>query len=242
MKRGISALASAALLGGSLFLGGGAAQAAGCPAGSHWNDMGNGAGWCAQDPSGGGTGGNTVYNGGGSPQAPAPAPIQVPVYKDPVWTPPANNIPPMYSGPAPQAPALNAPKAPTNAAPKAPTNPAPQQQAPARTAPGAGGTNRAPAAGQPSVYTAPGGQAVAKNTQGIWVDPSTGIAADAGVAAEAEQATADPAAEAQQKAEQEAQAAQALQAAKVASVAKAADTAIVKRQIEAALNKALDNR
>jgi hypothetical protein len=233
MKRGISALASATLLGASLFLGAGAANAITCPAGQHAITMG-GVSDCVPDASGGGTGGAIIVDGRGQKQAPIGQivmPPQAPAA--PAWNPPAYTPPPVYT--APRAPAYTAPQAPAY---RAPAYSAPQT--PARSTPGTGGTYRAPAVGQAPVYTAPGGQAVAKNDQGVWVDPSTGVAADPGVAAEAEQAAADPAVEAQQKAEQEVQAAKVVQAAKTASVTKAVNQAIVKRQIEAALNKALD--
>lgn len=55
----------------------GPAQAGTCPAGYHFNDFGNGAGFCALDATGGETGGPMVSDGGsgntssyGEPMAP----------------------------------------------------------------------------------------------------------------------------------------------------------------------------
>jgi hypothetical protein len=234
LKRGISTLASAAILGGSLFVGAGAAQAFSCPAGQHVISMG-GVSDCVPDASGGGTGGAINYNGGGQPNAPAaPDPVQIPVYNAPTWTPPAYTPPPVY---VPRAPApVTVPNVP--AAPQAPVSVGGGY---------AGGSNyTAPVAGQAPVYTAPGGVAVTKNDQGVWVDPNTGVAADPGVAAQAEQAAAAAPAEAGKTPdaaaqEQAAQAAAQVQQAKVVSVQKAADIAIARVQIEAAVTKALDD-
>lgn len=75
--RTFKALAAAQATGllaiGVLTLGAGAANAATCPAGYHWNEMGAGPGFCSKDPSGGGTGGNTgVDLGGTTPPPPTP--------------------------------------------------------------------------------------------------------------------------------------------------------------------------
>ncbi|MET1154510.1 MAG: hypothetical protein ABWX72_09920, partial [Arthrobacter sp.] len=103
------------------------AQATTCPAGYHFNDMGNGAGWCAPNPSGGGTGGPTTVNGGGgggSYGAPMAPPVKqappAPVYQ----APPAYNPPPAYQ--APKAPAYVAPAPAQVNVPAAPV-PAPNQ-------------------------------------------------------------------------------------------------------------------
>lgn len=220
------ALASAALLGGSLFVGAGAATAAACPAGFHWNDMGNGAGWCAANASGGGTGGGTSVDGGGQKQGPIGQIVMPPQAPDaPAWTPPVYAAPPVYHPTAPQAPAWTPPQA----------------QAPTYNAPVAGGTG---------TFVAPGtGQAIERNPQGQWVDPATGAAADPQVAAAADQAAAAaPAAEAKTpeaaarvKAAQEKVAAEKAQKAKADAVQKAAEIAIDRVQIEAAVTKALDS-
>ncbi|UKA63453.1 hypothetical protein [Arthrobacter sp. FW306-04-A] len=222
-ERLLSIIATTALLGGSLFLGSGAAMAAGCPAGQHMNAGIAGApGFCSPDGSGGGTGGAGTYNGGASGNGPAPAPIQVPTYNQPVWTPPAYTPPPAYRTPA--APA--APAGDGSGGPQAPI--------------AAGGGYRPAAAGQAPAYTAPGGVAILKNDQGVWVDPSTGEIAEAGVAAQAEAAAAAPV-EKGNASEAAAHAAVEVQEAKIASVEKAVNTAFTRRQIESAVAKALDN-
>lgn len=239
MKRGLSALASVAILGGSLFLGAGAANAVTCPAGQHAITMG-GVSSCVPDASGGGTGGNTTIDLGGSAPA-APAPIQMPAQPAPAPYQPPAYTPPVYAPPvatAPQAPAYT-PQVPAPAAPYVPYVPsAPQAPAVGSYA----GTFRAPAAGQAPVFTAPSGVAVARNAAGAWVDQATGEAVDPQVAAQAEEAAAAAPAEVAKAPEAIAQeAAVALQAAKEASVQKAADLALTRRQVEAAVTKALDD-
>lgn len=247
MKRGLSALASAALLGGSLFLGAGAAQAFSCPAGQHVISMG-GINDCMPDASGGGTGGAITYDGGGQPNTGAPAPIQVPAYNNPVWTPGPIAAPPAYQ-PAPQAPA--AVPAPVAVRPYVPAAP----QAPVYTGTTGGNGYRPAATGQAPAFTpAGGGAAVTKNAQGVWVNPETGVAADAEVAAQASAAEAAPAeapAEAPAAAPAvvipttEVQAVDALRSATATPAEKDAALAIVKSKIDAvlttALDKALDN-
>lgn len=234
MKRGISAIASAALLGGSLFLGAGAANAIVCPAGQHAITMG-GISDCVPDASGGGTGGNIVYNGGGSPNTGAPAPIQVPGY----------NAPGTLGGGTVTAPAPYHPVAPVQApaAPAAPQAPQYVPAAPQAPAYNGGSVYRPTAPGQAPAFTPAGGGTLTKNPQGVWVDSQTGVAADASVAAQAAAAEAAPEA-APEAAAPEAAAAQAAaqaQQAKEAAVKKSAELAIVRVQIETAVSKALDD-
>jgi hypothetical protein len=88
-----------------------AAQAGTCPAGFHWNDLAGGAGFCSENPSGGGTGGNTSVDLGGSGGAYG-APLPPPVVKAPAgpvyvpgppvgYQPPAQNAPANVPVPAP---------------------------------------------------------------------------------------------------------------------------------------------
>lgn len=91
------------------------AQASTCPAGYHFNDMGNGAGYCASNPSGGGSGGPTTVNGGGGGGSYG-EPMAPPVAKQPaapVYGPAPVQAPPAAPGPAPYV----APKAPAYVAP-----------------------------------------------------------------------------------------------------------------------------
>lgn len=218
-----SALASAALLGSSLFLGAGAANAITCPAGYHTITMG-GVSDCMPNASGGGTGGDTTYDGGGQKQAPIGQIVMPPQAPDaPAWTPPAYTPPPVYRAPAPQAPAYNSPVA---------------------------GGYIAPAAGGSDTFVAPGtGQAIERNPQGVWVDPATGAPAAPEAAAAANQAeAAAPAGEAktteaatQVKAARARIAAEKLQKTKADAVQKAAEIAVVRVQIEAAVSKAIDD-
>lgn len=99
-----------------VFCAAGAAQAGTCPAGYHFNDFGNGAGFCAQDPSGGGTGGSTVSYGGGGTTPSYGEPMAPPVVKQPstpVYAPAPVQAPPAAPRPAPYV----APKAPARQAP-----------------------------------------------------------------------------------------------------------------------------
>lgn len=227
MKVTFGALASAALLGGSLFLGAGAAQAFSCPAGQHVISMG-GVNDCVPDASGGGTGGNIVYNGGGQPNAPAPAPIQVPAYKNTDLNAPNFGPPPVYV-PAQPAPA---PAAPQNV-PAAPV----------------AGSYRAPAGGGTGTFVAPGnGQPIARTPEGKWVNPETGVPADPGAVAQAEAAEAAPAEAAPAPAAKpavilpatEVQAVDALRSATATPAEKDAALVIVKAKIESVLDKAID--
>jgi hypothetical protein len=222
MKPILSALATAVLIAGSMFLGGGAAQATTCPAGYHFNDIGNGVGFCASNPSGGGTGGPIVFDGGGGggsygePMAPpvkqAPS---APVYQ----APPAYNPPPAYQGQTGNTPVRGT---------------TPQIQAPPVQ-------NHAPAVGYAPAYTAPGGAAV-QPTQGVGANPATGSVAEAGATPADVPADAPtivlPA--------NEAQAVDALRSATATAAEKDAALAIVKAKVESvldeAIGKALSNR
>lgn len=123
-KRVASISLAIPLLGGSLFLGAGVANAQGCPTGQHLVDLGGAMGsTCVADTSGGvGTGSGTGYIGGTAPtvgQAPA-APTD-PVYAPPVYAPPpvaAPNVQPVQQAPiaAPPAPVAHAAPAPAPAA------------------------------------------------------------------------------------------------------------------------------
>src|SRR6476661_3924558 len=167
---------SAALIGGSLFLGAGAAQAIVCPAGQGAMTMG-GVRECVPLASGGGTGGDIYYNGGRQPNTSAPAPIHVPGG----YTPgnlgvPDNTIPPVYV-PAPQAPA-----------------PAARPNIPAAPAAPVAGVYRAPAAGGTGTFVAPGsGEPAARTPESTGVNPESGVPADPGAVAQAEAAEALPA-------------------------------------------------
>jgi hypothetical protein len=227
MKPILSALATAVLIGTSLLLGGGAAQATTCPAGYHFNDIGNGAGWCAPNPSGGVGGGSGTVNGGGgggSYGAPMAPPVKqappAPVYQ----APPAYNPPPAYQAPAGNAPVRGA---------------APQIQAPPvqNHAPAPVRAPQAPAAGFTPAYTAPGGTAV-QNTQGVGANPATGSAAEAGAA------PADVPADAPAIVlpVTEAQAVDALRSATATAPEKDAALAIVKAKVESVLDLALSRR
>lgn len=97
-----AALATLPIAGVIALTGAGIASAATCPAGYHWNDMGNGAGWCAQDASGGGTGGSITYTDApvAAPVPQAPAMPQPPAYQPPVFAP----LPPPPPAPVKPAP------------------------------------------------------------------------------------------------------------------------------------------
>lgn len=101
------------LMFGSLLMGAGTANATTCPAGTHWNEMGAGVGFCSPDASGGGTGGDVIIDLGGQPNSPDPVAPEFPA--------PAPYVPPLI-GVAPVAPVIAQP-APAPA-------PAPQQVAP----------------------------------------------------------------------------------------------------------------
>lgn len=110
------------LLGGSMLMGSGAANASTCPAGQHWNEMGGGSGFCSPDASGGGTGGNGSVDLGGGTSTSAPvAPIftNPNPYTPPVYAPYVPPQPPVIAQPAP-APAprsITVPAAPVAVAP-----------------------------------------------------------------------------------------------------------------------------
>ncbi|SDL53285.1 hypothetical protein [Arthrobacter sp. ok362] len=93
------AAAGAVALGG-LAIGAGPASAFPCPAGQHVISMGSVTD-CMPNASGGGTGGNIVYNGGGKPHAPSGTSTG-PVYDaPPAFNPPKNYAPPKSAPPAP---------------------------------------------------------------------------------------------------------------------------------------------
>jgi hypothetical protein len=233
MKPILSALATAVLIAGSMFLGGGAAQATTCPVGYHFNDIGNGTGFCASNPSGGGTGGPMVFDGGGTGSGSYGEPMAPPVKQAPsapvYQAPPAYNPPPAYRAPAGNAPVRGT---------------APQIQAPPvqNHAPAPVRAPQAPAAGYAPAYTAPGGTAV-QHTQGVGANPATGSVAEAGATPADVPATAAPAIVLPAN---EAQAVDALRSATATAPEKDAALAIVKTKINAvldeAIGKALSNR
>ena len=228
MKPILSALATAVLIAGSMLLGGGAAQATTCPAGYHFNDVGNGTGFCASNPTGGVGGGTGVSNGGGgggSYGAPMAPPVKqapsAPVYQ----APPAYNPPPAYRAPAGNAPVRGT---------------APQIQAPPvqNHAPAPVRAPQAPAAGYTPAYTAPGETAV-QHTQGVGANPVTGSVAEAGAVPADAPATAAPAIVLPAN---EAQAVDALRSAAATAEQKSAALAVVTGRIGAVLDKTLANR
>lgn len=216
MKRTLTVLGTAALIGGSLVLGAGPANAGTCPAGQHWNEMGGGAGFCSPDASGGGTGGSvTIDLGGTNPPAP-----QAPAFPNPNG----------HQAPVYQAPPVRVP--------------VPQQPAPPALAPVRVPAPQAPASGYAPAYSAPGGSTVQKNAQGVWVDPATGAVADAGLVAEAEAASLDIEAPAAAPAAvlpvTEVQAVEVLRSVTATAPEKEAALAIVKARIDDVLGKALE--
>jgi hypothetical protein len=138
ISKKLSAVALAIpLLSGSLLMGAGTANAAECPVGQHWNEMGGGAGFCAMDPSGGGTGGDSTIDLGGQTNTTTPVAPEFPA--------PAPYVPPSY-GIAPAAPiiAQPAPAPAPVAVPQKPVTVAPQPAVVPRTnvAPVSGATDQ----------------------------------------------------------------------------------------------------
>lgn len=117
-----AALATLPVAGVIALTGAGVASAATCPAGFHWNDMGNGAGWCAQDASGGGTGGSITYTD---------KPVAQPVPQAPVMPQPPAYDPPVYA-PLPPPPPVQTRPMPAPAPAPVNVRPAPAQNVPAQ--------------------------------------------------------------------------------------------------------------
>jgi hypothetical protein len=78
LKRFIAAIGTTSIIAGSLFLGAGAASAANCAPGQHWNAMGAGSGFCSPNTSGGGTGADTSVDLGNLPNPPINMPVITP--------------------------------------------------------------------------------------------------------------------------------------------------------------------
>ncbi|PVZ52607.1 hypothetical protein C9424_19900 [Arthrobacter sp. H-02-3] len=76
---------------GGLAVGAAPASSSTCPVGQHGNSLGGPAGWCADNPSRGGTGGDGTISGGGStkPSSPpaGPTPPKVTLPPAPVYAP-----------------------------------------------------------------------------------------------------------------------------------------------------------